>query len=67
MSNLSGDSFSNTTLYCSLTGTLQYVTLTRPDITYYVQQACLYMHDPRSPHLAHVKRILHYLKGTLDS
>jgi hypothetical protein len=24
------------------------------------------MHDPRTPHLAHVKRILRYLKGTLD-
>jgi hypothetical protein len=24
------------------------------------------MHDPRTPHLAHVKRILRYLKGTPD-
>src|SRR4051812_47421242 len=24
------------------------------------------MHDPLAPHLAHVRRILHYLKGTLD-
>lgn len=24
------------------------------------------MHDPREPHLAHVKRVLRYLKGTVD-
>nr|GEU33405.1 ribonuclease H-like domain-containing protein [Tanacetum cinerariifolium] len=27
---------------------------------------CLYMHDPREPHLFAMKRILHYLRGTLD-
>jgi hypothetical protein len=52
--------------YRSLTGALQYATLTRPEISYSVQQACLYMHDPRVPHLSHVKHILRYLKGTLD-
>ncbi|GKA38512.1 ribonuclease H-like domain-containing protein [Tanacetum coccineum] len=36
------------TLYRSLAGSLQYLTFTRPDITYAVQQVCLYMHDPRS-------------------
>src|SRR4051812_28857804 len=61
-----GDPFSDPTLYRSITGALQYVTLTRPEISYSVQQACLYMHDPREPHYNHVKRILRYLKGTLD-
>nr|GEW13440.1 ribonuclease H-like domain-containing protein [Tanacetum cinerariifolium] len=40
------------TLYRSLTGGLQYLTFTRPDISYAVQQIFLYMHDPREPHLA---------------
>ncbi|GKC70861.1 ribonuclease H-like domain-containing protein [Tanacetum coccineum] len=31
-----------------------------------VQQICLYMHDPREPHLAALKRILRYVQGTLD-
>ncbi|GKC74921.1 ribonuclease H-like domain-containing protein, partial [Tanacetum coccineum] len=31
-----------------------------------VQQICLYMHDPREPHLAALKRILRYVRGTLD-
>uniref|UniRef100_A0ACD5YAD9 Uncharacterized protein n=1 Tax=Avena sativa TaxID=4498 RepID=A0ACD5YAD9_AVESA len=61
-----GDSVLDPTLYRSLVGALQYATLTRPVISYFVQQACLYMHDPRLPHLAHVKKILRYLKGTLD-
>jgi hypothetical protein len=48
-------------------GALQYLTLTRPDLAYAVQQVCLFMHDPREPHLALVKRILRYVKGTLSS
>ncbi|GJU86335.1 ribonuclease H-like domain-containing protein [Tanacetum coccineum] len=31
-----------------------------------VQQICLYMHDPREPHLTALKRILRYVQGTLD-
>jgi hypothetical protein len=61
-----GEPFSDPTLYRSLVGALQYLTLTRPELSYAVQQACLYMHDPRVPHHNHVKRILRYLKGTLD-
>jgi len=53
--------------YRSIAGALQYLTLTRPDIAYAVQQVCLFMHDPREPHLALVKRILRYVKGTLTS
>nr|ABB47203.2 retrotransposon protein, putative, unclassified [Oryza sativa Japonica Group] len=51
--------------YRSLAGALQYLTLTRPEIAYAIQQVCLFMHDPREPHLALVKRILRYIKGTL--
>ena len=40
--------------------------LHRLDISYAVQQICLHMHDPREPHLAALKRTLHYLRGTLD-
>ncbi|GKA59316.1 ribonuclease H-like domain-containing protein [Tanacetum coccineum] len=54
------------TLYQSLAGSLQYLTFTRLDITYAVQQVCLYMHDPREPHFSALKRILRYVQGTLD-
>ncbi|GJT53246.1 ribonuclease H-like domain-containing protein [Tanacetum coccineum] len=61
-----GDPVSNPTLYRSLAGALQYLTFTRPDLSYAVQQVCLYMHDPRDPHFTALKRILRYVRGTLD-
>ncbi|GJZ36744.1 ribonuclease H-like domain-containing protein [Tanacetum coccineum] len=61
-----GDPVSNPNLYRSLAGFLQYLTFTRPDISYAVQQVCLHMHDPREPHLSALKRILRYVQGTLN-
>jgi hypothetical protein len=52
--------------FWSIAGALQYLTFTRPDISYVVQQICLHMHDPREPHLMAMKRILRYLQGTPD-
>ncbi|XP_071687953.1 uncharacterized mitochondrial protein AtMg00810-like [Rutidosis leptorrhynchoides] len=54
------------TLYRSLAGALQYLTFTRPDITYTVQQICLFMHDPREQHMHALRRIIRYIKGTSD-
>ncbi|GJS76600.1 ribonuclease H-like domain-containing protein [Tanacetum coccineum] len=54
------------TLYRSLAGGLQYLTFTRPDLSYAVQQVCLYMHDPREPHFAALKCIVRYVRGTVD-
>ncbi|XP_062227327.1 uncharacterized mitochondrial protein AtMg00810-like [Phragmites australis] len=54
------------TKYRSLAGALQYLTLTRLDLAYAVQQVCFFMHDPREPHLALIKRILRYVKGSLN-
>ncbi|GJY72403.1 ribonuclease H-like domain-containing protein [Tanacetum coccineum] len=50
----------------SYASSLQYLTFTRPDISYAVQQVCLHMHDPREPHYSDLKRILRYVCGTLD-
>ncbi|GKC07810.1 ribonuclease H-like domain-containing protein [Tanacetum coccineum] len=61
-----GDPVSDPTLYRSLAGSLQYLTFIRPDISYVVQQICLYMHDPRGPHFTALKRILRYIRGTID-
>lgn len=61
-----GAPVADATHYHGLAGALQYLTFTRPDIAYAVQQVCLFMHDPREPHLALVKRILRYIRGTLD-
>ena len=62
----SGTPVTDPTLYRSLAGALQYLTFTRPDISYAVQQVCLYMHDPREPHFTALKRIIRYISGTLD-
>ncbi|GJW46951.1 ribonuclease H-like domain-containing protein [Tanacetum coccineum] len=61
-----GAPVSDPTLYRSLAGSLQYLTFTRPDISYVVQHVCLYMHDPREPHFLALKRILRYVSSTLD-
>jgi hypothetical protein len=66
VSATSGPPVANLTQFRSLTGALQYLTFTRPDIAYAVQQICLHMHDPREPHLAAMKRVLRYLRGSLD-
>ncbi|GJX55226.1 ribonuclease H-like domain-containing protein [Tanacetum coccineum] len=61
-----GDPVSDPTLYRSLAGALQYLTFTRPGLSYAVKQVCLYTHDPRDPHFTALKRILCYVRGTLD-
>ncbi|GJT97388.1 ribonuclease H-like domain-containing protein [Tanacetum coccineum] len=63
---LLGPEGSPVTLYRSLTRSLEYLTFTRPDLSYAVQQLCLYMHDPREPHLNAMKRVLRYLRGTTN-
>ena len=52
------------TEYRSLVGALQYLTITRPVISYAVNRACQYLHAPREPHLTAVKRILRYVRST---
>nr|GFC76057.1 ribonuclease H-like domain-containing protein [Tanacetum cinerariifolium] len=55
-----GSPITNPTLYRSLARALQYLTFTRPDMSYAVQQLCLYTHDPREPHLNAMKRLIAY-------
>ncbi|WVZ49975.1 hypothetical protein U9M48_001281 [Paspalum notatum var. saurae] len=64
LSATDGQPVSNPTEYRSIAGALQYLTLTRPDLQYAVQQACLFMHAPRTSHYKLLKRILRYVKGT---
>ncbi|GJY96484.1 ribonuclease H-like domain-containing protein [Tanacetum coccineum] len=61
-----GTPISDLILYRSLAGGLQYLTFTRPDLSYIVQQICLYMHDLREPNLVVLQRILRYVQGTLE-
>ena len=45
-----GKLIDDSTSYRSIVGALQYLTLTRPDIAYAVQQVCLHMNAPRDVH-----------------
>lgn len=53
-----GDHLSEPFLYKSVVGALQYVTLTRPEISFSVNKACQFMHSPTTVHWQMVKRIL---------
>ncbi|XP_021980138.1 uncharacterized mitochondrial protein AtMg00810-like [Helianthus annuus] len=63
---LSGTDFENPTLYWSLAGALQYLTFTRPDISYAIQQVCMHMHAPKTDHWNALKRIIRYIQGTIS-
>ncbi|XP_026384604.1 uncharacterized protein LOC113280164 [Papaver somniferum] len=65
LSATSGPAIKDPTLYRSLDGALQYFTFTRPDISYAVPRVCLFMHDPREPHMQALKQIIRYLQGTI--
>ncbi|PKU73010.1 Retrovirus-related Pol polyprotein from transposon TNT 1-94 [Dendrobium catenatum] len=57
--------FVNPSLYRQLVGSLQYLTLTRPDITYAVNKVSQHMHQPTEQNFEDLKRILRYLHGSL--
>jgi hypothetical protein len=52
--------------YRSLVGALHYLTFTRPDLSFAVHQVCQFMNAPTDLHLTAAKRILRYVRGTLD-
>ncbi|XP_028549773.1 uncharacterized protein LOC114579442 [Dendrobium catenatum] len=52
--------------YRQLIGSLQYLMLTRPDITFTVNMLSQHMHDPAAIHAYMLKRLLHYIKGKID-
>ena len=60
-----GKPLSNPFLYRRLVGSVVYLTVTCPDISYAVYQVSQYLSTPRSSHYAAILRILQYLKGTL--
>ena len=53
------------TIYRSMVGALQYLTFTKPNISFAAQQACQFMGSPTSNHLQETKRILWYLQGSI--
>jgi hypothetical protein len=60
-----GTTLSNPTLFRNLVGALQYLTFTRPNLSFAVNQVCQFMHSPTDIHMIATKRILRYLYSTL--
>ena len=56
--------FRSATEYRSIVGGLQYLLITRPDISFAVNRVCQYLHAPRDSHWSAVKRILRYVRHT---
>lgn len=54
------------TLYKQLVGCLMYLNVTRPDLMFVVCLISRYMAEPKEEHMMIAKRVLRYLKGTLD-
>jgi hypothetical protein len=52
----------DSTQYRSIVGALQYLTLTRPNISFVVNRVCQFLYAPTIVHWVVVKTILRYLK-----
>ncbi|KAB1212300.1 Retrovirus-related Pol polyprotein from transposon TNT 1-94 [Morella rubra] len=61
-----GEAFEDPSLHYSVLGSLQYLSFTRPDLSFAMNRVCQYMHSLRVPHWQAVKRILRYLCHTID-
>jgi len=65
LSRTHGTVLADPTPYRQMVGALQYLTMTRQDISYVVQHVSQFIGSPSDVHFEAVKRILRYLKGTL--
>ncbi|XP_048491166.1 uncharacterized mitochondrial protein AtMg00810-like [Beta vulgaris subsp. vulgaris] len=64
--SVEGKDLEDVTMYRQLVGSLIYLTLSRPDIAYAVSVISRFMQKPMKRHLEAVRRILRYVKGTID-
>lgn len=66
LSSLDGEAFKDPHLYCCVVRSPRYLSLMRPDVTCAVNQVCQSVHHPTTSHWHVVKRILQYLKGSIN-
>lgn len=55
----------NPTEYRSIVGGLQYLTWTKPDVSFTVNQVCQFLHAPTFTYMQAAKKILRFFKGTI--
>jgi len=62
-----GDLVEDTTMYRRIVGSLIYMTIIRPYLSYAVGVVSQFIQTPRKPHLDVVRRMLRYIKHILQS
>jgi hypothetical protein len=65
LSSDEGDLMEDTIMYRRIVGSLIYMTITRPYLSYVVEVVNQFMQTPWKPHLDAVRRILRYIKHIL--
>lgn len=66
LSKFLGDPLIDPIEYRCMVEAFQYLTLTKLDISYSVNQLWQFLHCPTNTHLTAAKKVLIYLKGTLQ-
>lgn len=61
-----GKKIDDPSTYRSMVGSLIYLTLTRPDISFAVGVLSRFMQDPRKQHMIAMKRVLRYIRATVE-
>ncbi|GJU78658.1 retrovirus-related pol polyprotein from transposon TNT 1-94 [Tanacetum coccineum] len=54
------------TYFCSMVGSLMYLTASRPDLVFVVYMCARYEASPSKKHLEALKRVFQYLRGTIN-
>uniref|UniRef100_A0ACD6A2E6 Uncharacterized protein n=1 Tax=Avena sativa TaxID=4498 RepID=A0ACD6A2E6_AVESA len=60
-----GDPLPDPTRYCHLVGSLVYLAIAHPDISYPVHILSQFVSAPTTVHYSHLLRVLRYLRGTI--
>jgi hypothetical protein len=66
LSKFDGSPLPDPTEYRQVVGALLYCTLSRPELAFSVNQLCQHMHNPSTIHWSAAKRVLRYLKNSID-
>lgn len=61
-----GEPLNNPSLYRSVVDALQYLTYTRPDLSFTVNKLSQFLQAPTTTHWKALKRVFRYLQGTLQ-
>lgn len=65
LSKFNGVAMSDAARYCGTVGALQYLSITRPDISFAINKYSQFLQDPQDIHWTTVKCILCYLKHSI--